>query len=42
MDLEIGTDEANWIWLAHNRVQWRAFVNTIVNLRFPYRKQAIL
>jgi hypothetical protein len=32
MDLrEIGIDEANWIQLAQDRVQWRAFVNTEVN-----------
>jgi hypothetical protein len=36
MDLrEIGIDGANWIQLAQNRVQWRAFVNTVMNLRFP-------
>jgi hypothetical protein len=34
MDLrEIGIDGANWIRLAQNRVQWRAFVNTVINLR---------
>jgi hypothetical protein len=32
---EIGIDGANWIWLAQDRVQWRAFVNTIMNLRVP-------
>jgi hypothetical protein len=36
---EIGIDGANWIQLAQDRVQWRAFVNTVVNLRVPYRKQ---
>jgi hypothetical protein len=36
MDLkEIGIDGANWIRLAHDRVQWWAFVNTVMNLRFP-------
>jgi hypothetical protein len=31
---EIGIDEANWIRLAQDRVQWWAFVNTVMNLRF--------
>jgi hypothetical protein len=36
MDLrEIGIDGANWIRLAQDRVQWRAFVNTAMNLRVP-------
>jgi hypothetical protein len=29
---EIGIDGANWIRLAQDRVQWRAFVNTVMNL----------
>jgi hypothetical protein len=33
--LEIGIDGANWIRLAQVRVQWRAFVNTVMNLRVP-------
>jgi hypothetical protein len=32
---EIGIDGANWIRLAQDRVQWRAFVNTVMNLRAP-------
>jgi hypothetical protein len=30
---EIGIDGANRIRLAQDRVQWRAFVNTVMNLR---------
>jgi hypothetical protein len=36
MDLrEIGFDGANWNRLAQDRVQWRAFVSTVMKLRFP-------
>jgi hypothetical protein len=36
MDIRvIGIDGANWIRLAQDRVQWRAFVNTVMNLRVP-------
>jgi hypothetical protein len=36
MDLgEMGIDGVNWIRLAQDRVQWRAFVNTVMNLRVP-------
>jgi hypothetical protein len=36
MDLgEIGIDGVNWIRLAQDRVRWRAFVNTVMNLRVP-------
>jgi hypothetical protein len=36
MDLrEIGIDGANWIQLAQDRVQWRIFVSTVLNLRIP-------
>jgi hypothetical protein len=34
MDLtEIGLDGMNWIDLAQDRNQWRALVNTVMNLR---------
>jgi hypothetical protein len=39
---EIGIDGANWIRLAQDRIRWRAFVNTVMNLRVPYRNQAII
>jgi hypothetical protein len=32
---EIGIDGVNWIRLAQDRDQWRAFVNTLMNLRAP-------
>jgi hypothetical protein len=32
---EIGFDGANWIQLTQDRVQWRAFVNTVMNLQVP-------
>jgi len=38
---EIRIDGANWIWLDQDRVYWRAFVSTIMNLLVPWRKQDI-
>jgi hypothetical protein len=36
MDLgEIVIDGANWTRLAQDRVQWRAFVNMVMNLQVP-------
>jgi hypothetical protein len=36
MDLrEIGWDGVDWIDMAHNRDQWRALVNTVMNFRDP-------
>jgi hypothetical protein len=31
---EIGWDGMDWIYLAQDRDQWRALVNTVINLRF--------
>jgi hypothetical protein len=40
MDLrEIGIDGSNWIRLVQDRVQWRAFVNTVMNLRVPQKSR---
>jgi hypothetical protein len=36
MDLrDIGWDGMDWIELARDRDQWRAVVNTLMNLRVP-------
>jgi hypothetical protein len=36
MDLtEIGWDGVDWIDMAQDRDQWRALVNTVLNLRVP-------
>jgi hypothetical protein len=32
---EIGINGANWIQLVQDKFQWRAFVNTVMNLRVP-------
>jgi hypothetical protein len=32
---ERGIDGANWIQVPKDRVQWRAFVNMVMNLRVP-------
>jgi hypothetical protein len=42
MDLrEIEIDGANWIQLAQDRVQWQAFVNTIMNYRVAYFRKIL-
>jgi hypothetical protein len=33
--LEIGWDGVDWMDLAQDRDQWRALVNTVLNLRVP-------
>jgi hypothetical protein len=38
---EVGIDGASSIRLAQDRVQGRAFVNTVMNIRVPLRKQDI-
>jgi hypothetical protein len=36
MDLrKIGYDGTNWIWLAKDKILWRDFVSTVMNLRVP-------
>jgi hypothetical protein len=43
MDLRvIGIDGANWIQLARDRVQWRTFVNTVINLWVPQESTIFL
>jgi hypothetical protein len=39
---EIGIDGANWIQLARDRVQWRAFMNTVMNLRVHKERKIFL
>jgi hypothetical protein len=38
---EIGIGGTNWIQLAQERIQWRAFLNTVMNFWIPRRKQDI-
>jgi hypothetical protein len=35
MDGEIGWDDVGWIDMAQDTDQWRALVNTVLNLRVP-------
>jgi hypothetical protein len=43
MDLtEIGWEAVDWIHMAQGRGSWRAFVNTVMNLRIIYKVGNIL
>jgi hypothetical protein len=33
---ELGWDGMDWVYLAQNRDQWRALVNTVMNLLVPF------
>jgi hypothetical protein len=36
LDLEgIRSEDADWIHVSQNRINWRALVNTVMNLRVP-------
>jgi hypothetical protein len=35
MDLRVIIDGVKWIQLIQDRVRWRAFVSTVINLRVP-------
>jgi len=35
--MEIGWEGVDWIHVAQDRDQWRAVVNTVINLPFPYK-----
>jgi hypothetical protein len=43
MDLrEIGWDGMDWIDLAQDRDQWKAFVNAVMNVRAPIKPWEVL
>jgi hypothetical protein len=32
----VGWEDVDWMHLAQDRDQWYAFMNTVMNLRFPW------
>jgi hypothetical protein len=36
---QIGCEDVDWIHLAQARVQWRAFMKTVVDLTVPWKKR---
>jgi hypothetical protein len=43
MDLgEVGWGDVEWIGLAQDRNRWRAFVNSVLNLRVPLNAGKLL
>jgi hypothetical protein len=39
---EIVSENVDWIRLIQNRVQWRGIVNTVMNLRVPWKASHFL
>jgi hypothetical protein len=39
---EIGCSGVDWIQLAHDTVQWRAFVSTVMNLQVSLKERNVL
>jgi len=40
IDVKIkGSENVNWIQLAREWVKWRVLVNTVMNIRAPYKEE---